>query len=210
MATASATVLHRLAHFSYRALPKLALSIWAALSLLISTSLAGGHWYSLPKPERAAPQLSQALARLRAPGERGWFDVHALYTHCRCSERIVRHLLERRPLGALHEHVLLIGPQSDQADPLRALGYRVHSVSALQLKQTFGISAVPLLMIADPRGRLHYAGGYTARKQGPEILDRSIIRDTLNARQPVELPVFGCAVSRELQKLLDPLALKYQ
>jgi len=53
-------------------------------------------------------------------------------------------------------------------------------------------------------------GGYTERKQGFDIQDVSIVERLRNEKSVAELPLFGCAVSRSLQALLDPLGIKYR
>jgi hypothetical protein len=53
-----------------------------------------------------------------------------------------------------------------------------------------------------------YSGGYTSRKQGPEIEDVAIVAAVRAQKVPKTLPVFGCATARELASALDPLGLK--
>jgi hypothetical protein len=131
-----------------------------------------------------------------------------LYSQCRCSQRIAAHLLARAAISGVQEHVLWVGPRVESKVELERAGYAVHNVSALALKRDFGAVAVPLLLVADARDRLRYVGGY-ASSQTAVIRDRTVLQSLMQRRASSELPVFGCAVSRSLQKLLDPFALKY-
>jgi hypothetical protein len=190
-------------------LARLALVCWALITFAISASLAAAHWVALPKPERHDPQLARAVAGLRDPAGAGWLSVHALYSHCRCSERILTHLLKRAAVSGVQEHVLWIGPSPERESELQTAGFAVHTITPQQLKRDFAAVAVPLLIVADARDRLRYSGGYTTRSQGADIRDQAILQNLMWTGAQTELPVFGCAVSRSLQKLLDPFALKY-
>ena len=66
-----------------------------------------------------------------------------------------------------------------------------------------------MLVVSDPDDHIRYAAGYTSRQQGPDPRDVSIIRGLIAEQNPGVLPVFGCSVSRSLQRLLDPFAIKY-
>ncbi len=77
-----------------------------------------------------------------------------------------------------------------------------------KLAELYEIDAAPLLVAIDPEGRVRYAGGYTDRKQGPDVRDRQIL-DALQRGDVVQpLPLYGCAVSKQLRRTLDPLGLK--
>lgn len=191
----------------FRLLVRAGLFAWALLAFAITASLATAH-YALPQPPRRNPQLARAVAELRDPTGPDWLSVHALYSQCRCSQRIAAHLLARAAISGVQEHVLWVGPRVESKVELERAGYAVHNVSALALKRDFGAVAVPLLLVADARDRLRYVGGY-ASSQTAVIRDRTVLQSLMQRRASSELPVFGCAVSRSLQKLLDPFALKY-
>lgn len=185
------------------------LVVWAVLGFAIITSLTAAHTYALPKPTRQNAQLASAVAGLREPSESGWLAVHALVSHCKCSQRILAHLLQRAAIRGVHEHVVWIGSQPEREAELARAGFRVHTVSPLALKRDFGAVAVPLFIVAARGGELHYVGGYTTHAQGADIRDVAILGQVRASRALEDLPIFGCAVSRSLQKLLDPFALKY-
>ena len=189
---------------------RLVLALWAAGSLAIVGSLASAHWYSLPVPARAKPELVRALAARTTANERGRFTVtHVLYAECRCSQRILEHLTHRGARRDVSESSLLIDPQPALTSQLLAAGYRVEVLRPSELQSRFAIESAPLLIVADPAQRVRYLGGYTEHKQSLDIRDGAIIDGVLAGDEASELPLFGCAVSRSLQKLMDPLGLKF-
>lgn len=183
---------------------------WAPLALLIGASLMVGHWYTLPRPRTEDSSVARALASLRRADERNaWLATHVLYSECRCSVRILTHLFARRPMSGVAEKILLVGENGEYVARGRAAGFEVTVVDPNELAERFHIQAVPLLVVQDPANAVRYLGGYTDRKQGPDIRDTSIIRDLVTGGSSRELPLFGCAVSQKLQALLDPLGLEY-
>ena len=185
------------------------LVVWAVFGFAIITSLTATHTYALPKPTRQNAQLERAVAALRDPSDSGWLAVHALVSYCKCSQRILAHLLSRAAIRDVHEHVLWIGAKPEREAELSRAGFRVHSVSPSALKRDFGAVAVPLFIVASNGGQLRYVGGYTTHLQGPDIRDVAILQDVRAQRERSDLPIFCCAVSRSLQRLIDPFALKY-
>ena len=187
------------------------LCTWAAVASLVLGTLMVGHWYALPAPANAQrPQVAAAIAALRPANKSDqWFAVHVLFAECRCSQRIFEHLFTRQRPAQLAEHVLLVGDHEEYIGRARKAGFGLTLVKPAALKARFHIEAAPLLLVARPDGGLGYVGGYTARKQGLEIQDMEIIADLQRHQAVDELPPFGCAVSRALQELLDPLGIKY-
>lgn len=194
-----------------RACSRAAFAAWAALSFVVATSLAAAHFYTLPKPDSSDISLLAAIKSLRDGGDAGrWLAVHVLYAECRCSRRILEHLASStRPVG-VQEKLLLVGTP-EQATAARRLvglrGFEVVKTNPEALWARFHIQAAPLLLVADPGDVVRYAGGYSERKQGFALLDTEIIRELVTKRQPAELPLFGCAVSKELQGVLDPVSV---
>jgi hypothetical protein len=183
--------------------------LWAPTLLVIVAMLMVGHWYSLPKPTREDRALEQAVHALRAPGARGdWTVVHALYSKCRCSQRILTHLFNRRPLAGTTEVILLVGSHAEYERRARESGFRLDVISPEELLKKYHFEAAPLFAVSDSNGRLRYVGGYTDRKQGLAVRDVEIIHALQANGSPRELPLFGCAVSRSLQALMDPLGIK--
>jgi hypothetical protein len=183
--------------------------LWAPTLLLIVATLMVGHWYSLPKPAHDDRALEQAMRALRTGDARGdWTVVHALYSKCRCSQRILSHLFSRRPLAGTTEVIVLVGSHPEYELRARQSGFELDVVSPEELSQKYHFEAAPLFAVSDPNGRLRYVGGYTDRKQGLAVRDVEIIHALQANGSPRELPLFGCAVSRSLQAVLDPLGIK--
>jgi hypothetical protein len=186
------------------------LGLWAVLVFLLVGSLAIAHWAALPQPELKNPALVRALAAYRLPEERGFLALHVLYTACRCSERVLAHLEKRgRGPGNLAEGVVLVGAERGYTQRLARRGFRVSVLQDRELYARFGLTTAPLLLVAAPDHSLRYVGGYTERKQGPVMVDQRVIQEAMHGASVAAVPVFGCAVTRQLQRLLDPFGLKY-
>jgi hypothetical protein len=63
-----------------------------------------------------------------------------------------------------------------------------------------------LMLVIDRNGVIRYSGGYSRRKQG-ELEDETILRHVRGGADIETLPIYGCAVSAELARLIDPLRL---
>lgn len=190
-----------------RRLPGLALTTWFVVTLGLGAGLLARHAVALPAvatPDR----IGASLGALRRPEDRGRFlAVHVLYAECRCSQRIVEHLLATlRPPG-WSELVLWVGEEAPSPELARR-GFTVQRLTRAELER-HGVEAAPLLVALDPADHVRYQGGYTERKQGPVIADVRILEGARDAAAAAaSLPVFGCAVSdrlvRELRKLPVP------
>ena len=181
--------------------------LWFLAVAVLLAALAIGHWFVLPHPDKRDEKLTAGVAEL-VRGAPGWAAVHVLYSECRCSQRIVDHLLSSARPSDVHETVVLVGDDAALLSRLAARGYHVVPTQPTELTERYGIEGVPLLIVADPQRSIRYVGGYTRRLQGPDISDLSIIRDLRSGATPEDLPVFGCAVSQRLKRLADPLAIK--
>jgi len=183
--------------------------LWAPTLFVVVATLMVGHWYSLPKPSRQDAALEQSIRMLGGSSAKNdWTVVHALYSKCRCSQRILTHLFSRRPLAGATEVIVLVGTDAEYERGARSSGYALHVVSPEEFSRTYHFEAAPLLAVSDARGNLRYVGGYTDRKQGLAVRDVEIVRALQRNDTPGELPLFGCAVSRSLQELMDPLGIK--
>ena len=185
----------------------LPLIIWFFAVAALMAALAIGHWIALPHPDPRDARLAAGVAEL-VRGAPGWSAVHVLYTECRCSQRIVDHLLASERPGDVRETVVLVGDDASMAARLAARGYRVVPTAPEALTARYGIEGAPVLIVVDPERAIRYVGGYTRRQQGPDISDLSILRDLRAGAATDDLPVFGCAVSQRLKGLADPLAIK--
>ena len=168
---------------------------WFALFVALGAGLLSKHILPFRAPA-TDERLGSSLATLRGADESGWLAVHVLYEDCRCSVLVAEHLANTRRDKAWSEVVLWVGK-----DVPPALGSRfdVRRVSSVELSR-FGIEAAPILVALDPKNHVHYAGGYTERKQGPVIDERRLMQQA-RANDYVEpLPVYGCAVSARLRE----------
>lgn len=183
------------------------LGLWAAGLTLVGSVLLGRHLIALPRPEPSAA-ATRAFAGLRQPGDGAhWLAVHVLYAGCRCSARVVDHLVQAAHIPSVREVVLWVGRDAESEARLAAAGLRVVDVDPQVLQDRFGVEAAPVLVVLDEQDRARYVGGYTARKQGPDIQDRKILTALLGGAVPDENPVLGCAVSARLDKALNPVGL---
>jgi hypothetical protein len=180
---------------------------WCALSVTLVSALGAAHFYALPAPRADDLALARAVESVRAG--RPLVLLHFLYAKCKCSRRIFDHLIARGALGRASEQVVLVDGDAALAARLRTAGFAVSEVGPSELEQGYGVSAAPLLVVAGQSDTPAYVGGYTTRKQGLEVEDVRIARDVARGVPTVLLPLFGCAVSEQLQRLLDPLGLKY-
>jgi hypothetical protein len=187
---------------------RLLFGLWCGASVSAVASLGAAHWYSLPAPQVGERALARAVAEARSAGK-SQVLLHVLYAECACSRRIFTHLTQRRALPAADETVLLVDGSDALQAQLRQAGYRVVEVTPEELESRYGVSAAPLLVIALKGDTPQYVGGYTERKQGLEVEDLRILARLERGESPAFLPLFGCAVSERLQRLLDPMGLKY-
>jgi len=184
------------------------LVVWVGLSFVVQTTLMAGHWYTLPTPAQDV-RLERALRAVVSQGASDtWATVHVLYSECRCSQRVFDHLFESPRPDDLHDVVLLVGADPEIERRAANAGFAVRVLEPQQLESEFGVVSAPLLFVLGPDARLRYAGGYTERKQGYDVLDLEILQALKDGREPTELPLYGCGVSKELQQILDPMGLK--
>lgn len=176
------------------------------LAVVAGGTLMAGHTYTLPHPLATDPALAAALAPF-ATGPR-WTLVHVLYGRCRCSHAILDEIAEGPRPPDVAEVVLAVDPPADWAARLGRRGVTLVVTDQAGLKRDYGIEAAPLLVVLAPGGGVAYSGGYTSRKQGPDIEDLAIVAALRSRAVPQTLPVYGCATARELARAIDPLGIK--
>lgn len=184
-----------------------AFGVWGASLIVICAYLLGGHLLTLPTPDLDNPVLRGAIDARRQTPE-NWVMLHVLYGDCGCSRRVVHHLSERGPSGLAEERVIIVDPRPADLAELEGAGFAVELSSREALATAFAVRAAPILAIAAPDGTLRYVGGYTARKRGPDIADLALLHASRSGDDAEALPLFGCAVSRELAVQVDPLGLR--
>jgi hypothetical protein len=183
--------------------------LWIPVLLVVVASLMVGHWVILPRPPTRDPQVRAAVAKLRGADDQGWMAVHVLYGECPCSRRVLKHVLSSERPEGVSEKLVLVGRDNDWAKKARAKGLDVDVVEMEELLSKYHLMAAPMFLAVNPRGEVVYMGGYTARKQGPDIADLEIMQHLMHGESENERPIFGCAVGASLQDALDPLHVKY-
>jgi hypothetical protein len=174
------------------------------VSVLLGSSLTGLH-----TPFQTNATGTALLASDFAPSS-AWRAIHVLSAGCQCSMGVAQHLLERGTIAGLYETVLFAAQNDGLSARLRAAGFRTVAVSGDRLEQKYGLAGAPWLLLVSPSGAIVYQGGYAS-----DALARSGYRDVglwervTRGEHPEALPVFGCALSRRLQRASDPLLLKY-
>ncbi len=189
---------------------KIALTTWAGAVLL-----AGGVLYSYHVPFRAPGVGILQLASLQSVGR--WHALHILSGSCGCSQKVMRHLLERRPLKGVEEEVIVLDEAdrggtgaylSGSAELLTALsqeGFAVSHLNSAALPPDAGVLGIPLLVFADAGGKVRYAGGYGEKSDQ----DVSLFQGLRSGHDVTALGVVGCAVGVKLRRTADPFHMKY-
>jgi hypothetical protein len=189
------------------------LMAWVAVCVALGTYLLASHLLTLPAPAPADPVLHQAIAAHRREHQRDrWLVLHVVFDECRCSQRVLDHLLaESRPPGIAERIVLVTEHRASQADLIAAIpahGFELDVVTPDQLAAEYHIEAAPLLVIVDPGDTVRYVGGYTPRKQAADVRDLAVIAAVQRGETVEPLPTFGCAIGRGLNAKLDPLGIR--
>ncbi len=189
----------------------LALALWALGCVVVGAYMLAAHLLTLPAPAPADPAFRAAIASQRRPDQRGWFVLHVLYQDCKCSRRVLDHLLATPRPAAVTERVVLI-TRDGRADPALvaaiAARFDVDVATPAAVVARYRVEVAPLLVVIDPAEAVRYVGGYTARKQAAEDRAEAVIAAVRRGEAVAPLPVFGCAVSAALQRQLDPLGVR--
>ena len=179
---------------------------WAGATLFAISTLALPHMAPIGEATRGDRTMAALLA-LREDRGRG-LVVHVIASGCSCTERLYRHLLERRRFGAMDEVVLFVGDDArKRADALRA-GLRFATVNDEELVRRFALESAPVLFVFDAQSRLRYAGGYFNHPSAVHALDQDIEARLARGEKVSPLPVYGCAVGAALRDSVDPLGIR--
>lgn len=186
---------------------KLLLVVWIAGVSVALGSLGVTHLAAMPRPNDEARLASAVLAlRTDASAE---FLVHVIYAECSCTVRLFAHLLARRPFRGAKELILFVGADSTKRRAAEAAGYSFRNVTMEELGTTFGLDVAPVMLAFDTNGTLRYIGGYFDRPAAVTALDEQIRQRIAAGASPDPLPVYGCAVSAQLQQKVDPFGIVY-
>jgi hypothetical protein len=176
--------------------------------LLALTTLGLPHLAPLPDARTRDERMLDALLALRSRPDRALL-VHVIYAQCSCTDRLFRHLIERRAYAGPEEVILFVGENAEREHRARQAGYGFRKVSGARLAEHFGLESAPVLFAFDRSGSLRYAGGYFAHAGSIEALDERIWSEVQRGEEPQGLPIYGCAVSARLQRQVDPLHIVY-
>lgn len=182
--------------------------LWAGTLCVIVASLMAGHWVVLPRPVHGAQLPIESFSEAGLNAENDCHTFHFLYSDCACSKRVFKQVLNRKPIANANERIVLVGENSELEASARKQEFDLDVVTPEELKSSYGVESAPLLVITDGLGTIRYSGGYTSRKQGLDVQDVDIIQRTLAGDEVEGLPLYGCAVSKGLQAIVDPLNLK--
>ena len=174
--------------------------------LVGGATLLASHLLALPSPEPIDPRLNAAIAALPTSADH-WRALHFVYEECKCSQRVVARLLERGAMSDVAERIVFVGKGDAIGASATARGFQFESVSNEALRDQYGVEGAPLLVISDPQGHVRYVGGYTEHKQDGVVKDLELMTRVRSGEVVSPLPLFGCAVSEQLQKKIDPLGI---
>ncbi len=111
----------------------------------------------------------------------------------------------------MQEHVLLIGKNAALSHRLSKAGFTITDISEENIARHYQLHGVPWLILQQPGGKIRYAGGYSAEPRPEAEYQDLAIWEALKAGiQPQPLPAYGCAVTAQLKRRIDPFGLKYQ
>lgn len=181
------------------------LALWA-----VAVVVVGGALMSYHQPFQAPSSSILSLA-MQADTHQ-WEAVHILSGSCGCSQRIMRHLLERRPSSGFQEQIVMVEGDEPNLPETRTLlaslvqeGFPVTHIAINTIPASIGLHGLPLLVVASPAKKIAYLGGYGTR--GDQ--DGEIFEQVRSGGTPQVRAVVGCAIGSRLRRASDPLHLKY-
>lgn len=195
-------------NFKVKALGKALLVLWLIIASVVITLVMSGHVapFASVRPSSTAAEFVHALTHAR----HGWQMAHLILEDCACSQDVARHLAAR---GISHEVdaevVVLLGHSNVLPSRMQNAGFLYAEVDPQKVVQESGVEVAPTLLIIDEAGSIRYAGGYYQNAERTVALDLDILRRVKGGEVAESLPSFGCAFSQQLQRLSDPLGLKY-
>ena len=119
------------------------LAIWAIVVILV-----GGALMSYHQPFQLPSRTILSLARQTDTHQ--WEAVHILSGSCGCSQRVMRHLLARRPVDGVQEQILMVDGEEFDLPDTRALlaslqleGFAITHIAAKSVPADVGLHGVP-------------------------------------------------------------------
>ena len=157
--------------------PLFSKSAWIACFGVLILCFAGGVHF--------APNELPRLVRGSAEGQTIY---HFAAADCRCSERLLEHLLDRTPREDAHEIVVYFGERKPIHDELELSGYELRFEAS---PAASGVAAAPWLLIRDSAGKVSYSGGYEPAPYWEARILFQVEYRVLRAA----LPAMGCVAS---------------
>jgi len=190
---------------------KALIAAWAMSVTAVLASMSSWHSFLFAAPD--AEQVS-AFLKVEAPLNL----LHVMAAGCSCSGHLADYLADRGALNSIgpasevSERVLILGEMPEQTIALRRAGFPVESMDFEKARSRGFLSGVPLLVIFDGERQVEYIGGYADTPITPlaSFYDVRLAQSIRLGESLDQFPVRGCAVSRELQEMLDPFGLKYR
>ncbi|MBO9666704.1 MAG: hypothetical protein J7501_07800 [Bdellovibrio sp.] len=176
------------------------MAFWGVGTLLLVSQFYGWHLMSFS----ALPSLGQKQ-------QATWGLTHVVSAECKCSAKVIDYLIARGPSADAKEEIVVLGPMPAQAQALKDKGYSLRALKPEEMTDDISHLGVPFLLISTPQGDNVYAGGYSEKsvQDGSPIRDLEILHSLQGKGTAKSFPIFGCAVSRRLQKVIDPFSIKY-
>lgn len=144
--------------------------------------------------------------------ENKWQIIHFLGGECQCSEYITEYLVKRGPSKEFNEKVVIFDDLKNFYSPLKDAGFDVEAHEYEKVDMDNKPDGIPLLVIANPGGKVEYEGGYDNRMLNPfsKIKDLEIAKKYKNGSDKVSrFPAYGCYMSSKYKKWMDPFQMKY-
>ena len=190
-------------------LGKIFLVLWIIIvSTVISFQMAG-HLLTMPIPKNLE-KMSEKIDELK--GSKSITGLHIVFDKCSCTNSLINSLLRNPSKSEVDEFVLWVGTKESlgvtRETNLSKLGYNIIYLTPETLKHRFGVEVAPILVLKEGED-LRYLGGYYDRPGSTQSYEKEIIEAVLTRKIPKSLPVYGCAVSQDLQKIIDPLSILY-
>lgn len=184
------------------------IAAWAIIAILGLGSLSVSHTAAMPAPDDEV-RLARAAAAI-VGGGRTLAYVHVIDPACSCTAGLLEHLIERGAYPEHRETILFTGDDPNLKAVAEQAGFGFVSITRAELGASLGIEVAPVLVALAPDGGLLYLGGYFDKPAAVLARDTVIHRRLLAGQDTPPFPVFGCAVSENLRKRVDPMGIVYR
>ncbi len=122
--------------------------------------------------------------------------VHVLVAACESSQAVAEHLVTRGADPSEREQVWIVGEFGSLDEKLERAGYHTYPTSADEIREAFGIAAVPLLVVYERDGEaVLYAGGYSPQRptRPEDVRVAAIVSAARAGKSPTPFPLHRCS-----------------